>query len=157
MSSAVLLGVVLAVVRQELQAGPAANPGKWLYQGSSLALLASILVDPTAGFIAYVTAHAVEYAVVVERTAYRRYGSGEAGGPSVLSRLGRTTAGRIGYFGAVVLAAVALKAAVHGAALNTVIFAVGGLHFTYDAVIWKLRRPTVARDFHLAAVGTAPA
>jgi len=32
---------------------------------------------------------------------------------------------------------------------------VGALHFTYDAVIWKMRKPAVAKDFDLApAAGT---
>jgi hypothetical protein len=43
----------------------AANPAKWLYQASSVVLIASIAVDPVAGFIAYVGAHTIEYSVVV--------------------------------------------------------------------------------------------
>jgi hypothetical protein len=48
---------------------------------------------------------------------------------------------------------------VHGSALNAVVYAVGALHFTFDAVIWKLRKPVVARDFRLAGttVGAATA
>ena len=57
-----------------LNAGANANPAKWLYQVSSLALIASLAIDPAAGFIAYVGAHAIEYAVVVYKTAEFCYG-----------------------------------------------------------------------------------
>ena len=143
------LAVIALAVRQERLAGPKTNPARWLYQWSSLALLASIVVDPTAGFIAYVSAHAVEYAVIVDRTARRRYGAGDAR-PSFLARHARAPAGRAGYFLAILALALVLKLTLEGAALNAVLYSVGALHFTYDAVIWKLRRPVVAKDFRLA-------
>ena len=142
--------VVALVVRQEQRAGDAANPVKWLYQGSSLVLLASILVDPVAGFIAYVTAHAVEYAVIVDRTARRRYASAPPTDGGFLATVARTALGRVTFLGAIVLAALVVHGSVHGAASNALIYAVGALHFTYDAVIWKLRKPALARDFALA-------
>jgi hypothetical protein len=148
-SVAATLGVLVAVVGRERRAGAKADPVRWLYQCSSLALLASIVVDPTAGFIAYVSAHAVEYAVIVDRTALRRYGAGDAR-PSLLAGVARAPAGRVGYFLAIVLAALALKVTLHGTAMNSVLYTVGAVHFTYDAVIWKLRRPALARDFRLA-------
>ena len=147
--------VVGAVVRQERAAGQAANPAKWLYQVSSLALVAAIVVDPAAGFIAYVSAHALEYGVVVYRTAERRYASGEGpGAASLLGRAGRTVTGRVAFFGGIVGAAFAVHGLVHGVAFNAVLYSVGALHFTYDAVIWKLRKPAVSRDF---AIAPAPA
>ena len=150
--------VLVALVRQEVRAGAGANSAKWLYQASSLGLLAAIVVDPVAGFIAYVTAHAVEYAVVVDRTAKARYGTTQAGtapaagegSRSMLGRMAKARAGRVTYFAAIVLGALALHASVHGAAFNTLVYAVGALHFTYDAVIWKLRKPAVSRDFDIA-------
>ena len=149
--------VMVSVVRQELRAGSRANPAKWLYQGSSLVLLGSIVVDPVAGFIAYVTAHAIEYAVIVDRTARKRYGlatSGEASveRPTFLGTVGRRPVGRFAYFGVIVVGALVLYKATHGAWVNTVVYTVGALHFTYDAVIWKLRRPATARDFGVAGV-----
>ena len=151
------LAVIGLAVREERRAGARANPVRWLYQGASLALLASIVADPTAGFIAYVASHAVEYAVIVDRTAQRRYGAGD-GTSSLLSGLARRPAGRVGYFGAILVAALALKTALHGAELNALLYSVGALHFTYDAVIWKLRRPALARDFRLApSLEAAPA
>jgi hypothetical protein len=150
--------VVVALVRQEARAGARANPAKWLYQASSLGLVASIVVDPAAGFIAYVSAHAVEYGIVVYRTAARRYGPGApprppGTAPGLLDRLARGPAGRAAYFGAIVLGALALHASVHGVAFNAVVFSIGALHFTYDAVIWKLRKPALALDLGLAGAG----
>ena len=151
------LAVIVLTIREEQRAGARANPVRWLYQGASLAVLASIVADPTAGFIAYVTAHAVEYAVIVDRTAQRRYGAGDAK-PSLLSGLARAPVGRVGYFLAILVVALTLKVVLHGPALNAVLYSVGALHFTYDAVIWKLRRPVVARDFRLAgSLEAAPA
>jgi hypothetical protein len=154
------VAVLIALVRQERRAGAQANPAKWLYQASSLGLLASIVVDPVAGLIAYVCAHAVEYGVVVDRTAKQRYGSkapatgaggaGDAGDGGMLGRVARQRGGRVAFFGAIVLGALALHASVHGVAFNAMVYCVGALHFTYDAVIWKLRKPAVARDFALS-------
>ena len=152
-----MLSVIAALVRQERAAGPKANPAKWIYQISSLALVASIVVDPAAGFIAYVSAHSIEYAVIVYRTAERRYSVGDrtrAG--SLLGRVGRTAPGRLAYFGGIGAIAFAVHDLVHGSSFNAVLYSVGALHFTFDAVIWKLRRPAVARDFAVAPV-SAPA
>lgn len=153
--------VLAAVVRQEVAAGERANPAKWLYQASSLGLLAAIVIDPAAGFIAYLCTHAIEYAVVVDRTAKQRYGAATAVGdglakPGVLGHVAHRTTGRMAYFGAIVLGALALHASVHDAVFNTVVLSIGVLHFTYDAVIWKLRKPAVARDLGLAGAKTAP-
>jgi hypothetical protein len=153
--------VVAAVVRQELACGERANPAKWLYQASSLGLLASIVADPAAGFVAYVCAHAIEYAVVVDRTAKMRYGSSSQMDDDlvrvgVLGRVARGATGRLAYFGAIVLGALALHTAVHGAVFNTAVLSIGALHFSYDAVIWKLRKPALARDLGLAGATTAP-
>lgn len=155
LSLLVVAVVLCTVVRQELKAGSHANPAKWIYQGSSLILLGSIFIDPVAGFIAYVTAHAVEYAVIVDRTARRRYMPRPAVAPddqqqSFLGAVARTSVGRVIFFGAIVLAALMIYRSIHSTALNTLVYTVGSLHFTYDSVIWKLRKPVVARDFAVA-------
>jgi len=99
--------------------------------------------------------------VVVDRTAKRRYGTttgsdDKVGRPGVLSRVARGTAGRLAYFSAIVLGALVLHSSLHGAVLNTMILSIGALHFSYDAVIWKLRKPAVARDLGVVGVPTAP-
>ncbi len=148
--------VLAAIVRQEAAAGEQANPAKWAYQGASLALLAAIVVDPAAGFIAYVTQHAVEYGVIVYRTARQRYGAAGAHPPeedgkrALLQRLAARAPGRIAYLGGIVAAALAVRLYVQGAAFSAVLYSVGMLHFSYDAVIWKLRKPAVAKDFAIA-------
>jgi hypothetical protein len=162
---AALAALVLsgAIVRQETTqlagrrppaagAGPAAaaNPAKWLYQVSTLALIASIAVDPAAGFLAYVGAHSVEYFVVAYKTTERRY-SGRRDRPSVLGRLARTTGGRVACFSAVAGAALLAHTRLHGDAYNVVLYTVGVLHFLFDGFIWKLRKPAVAADFAIAA------
>jgi hypothetical protein len=86
-----MVNVIAALVRQERAVGPRANPAKWLYQISSLALVASIVVDPADGFIAYISAHSIEYAVIVYRTAERRYSAG-GGQPPRSSRADCTEA-----------------------------------------------------------------
>jgi hypothetical protein len=122
-----------------------ANPAKWLYQGSSLALLGGLAIDPAAGFIAYVGAHAIEYFVVVYKTTEKRYGEG--GGSGLLGRLGRNVWGRVAVLGGIVALALVAHVRLHGNAFNIVLYTVGALHFLYDSVIWKLRKPAVAADF----------
>ena len=152
------VAVISRVVQQERQAGHEANPAKWLYQVSSLALLVAIVVDPAAGLIAYVSAHALEYGVVVDRTAQRRYRVETTAAPSARSLLGHIAGrsyGRVAYFGAIALLAALTHRFVPGTAYNAVLYSVGALHFTFDAVIWKLRQAPVAKDFSIpsAVVG----
>lgn len=144
-------GVVIAqVVRQERAAGYQANPAKWLYQASSLLLLVAIAIDPASGLIAYVCAHAIEYAVVVDRTAQRRYGHPERGSrQSALGHIASNAYGRVAFFGGVALVAALTHDFVPGTAYNAVLYSVGALHFTFDAVIWKLRQPPIAKDFRV--------
>lgn len=143
------LGVVAALVRQEAAAGDRANPAKWVYQLSSLVLLASIVVDPGAGFIAYISQHAIEYFFIVMRTAKSRYGK-ELDEASFLGRVGHTMAGRVAFFGGIAVAAWAVQTHVHGMTYAAVLYTVGALHFTFDSVIWKLRKPAVASNFAIA-------
>ncbi|MGH9125652.1 MAG: hypothetical protein ACRDZ8_13135 [Acidimicrobiales bacterium] len=142
--AAVLL--TAALVRQELVAGPAACRAKWLYQASSLVLIATIAVAPVAGFIAYVGAHAIEYAVVVYKTTASRYGRGRDRS-SVLGHLAGSWYGRIGVMAVVAFGALAVASRLQGNGEELVLFTVGALHFLYDGFIWKLRKPAVAADF----------
>ena len=147
---AAALALAAAVVRQEAAAGEAANRAKWIYQGSSLLLIASIAVDPIAGFIAYVGAHAIEYAVVVYKTAESRYGR-QRDRTSALGRVAWSSAGRVAVMAVVAFGALAVASGFRGDAANVVLFSVGALHFLYDGFIWKLRKPAVAADFAIPA------
>ncbi len=140
------LAVAAAIARQESSVGEAANPAKWIYQGSSLLLIASIAVDPIAGFIAYVGAHAIEYAVVVYKTAESRYGRGRDRA-SLLGRVAGSVWGRVAVMAATAGGALFLASRFRGDSANVVLFTVGALHFLYDGFIWKLRKPAVAADF----------
>jgi hypothetical protein len=154
------VALTVAVVRQEvLRARPCsetvvkpANPAKWLYQGSSVVLIAALALDPAAGFIAYVGAHALEYFVVVYKTSEKRFGAG--GGSGLLGRVGRNLWGRVAVLGGSVVVALVAHARLHGNAFNVVLYTVGALHFLYDSVIWKLRKPAVAADFAIRGAGT---
>jgi hypothetical protein len=149
------LALTVAVVWQErahvrpVGVSKPANPAKWLYQGSSLMLIAALALDPAAGFIAYVGAHAVEYFAVVYKTTQKRYAGG--GGSGLLGRLGRTLWGRVASLGGIVGLAFVAHTRLHGNAFNVVLYTIGALHFLYDSVIWKLRKPAVAADFAIPA------
>ncbi|MDQ6616390.1 MAG: hypothetical protein M3083_17035 [Actinomycetota bacterium] len=144
------LVLIAAVVRQEVSAGTQANPAKWIYQGSSLLLIASIAVDPIAGFIAYVGAHAIEYAVVVYKTAESRYRR-PCDGSNLLGKVAWSAGGRVAVMSVAAFGALALASLFRGDAANVVLFTVGALHFLYDGFIWKLRKPAVAADFAITA------
>ena len=146
--------VVWMLVRQERERSAEANPAKWLYQGSSLALIAAIAYDPLAGFVAYVAAHAIEYTIVVDKTVERRYAAARPQMPA-LGRLVRDRRARIASFVAFVALILWFESdvrdAIPGHAYLIVVYSVGILHFWYDSFIWKLRRPAVARDLGIQA------
>ena len=123
-----------------------ANPAKWLYVASTAALFAWMLVDPVAGFIGYVGAHAIEYFVIVNHSLGTRYDDG-SGGP--LGAAVRTSHGRTkffaGYAAALILLIVLLQRTGNADLYGFAVLWLGGLHVFYDGFIWKLRRPAVAR------------
>jgi hypothetical protein len=133
------------------------NPLKWFYLASTAAIFVLILVDPLAGLMGYVGAHAVEYFVIVHQSLGRRYGraadTGDGGAPdepdrSWLGRAVRARPGRIGflaiYVGIVIAIITGLERARSPLAYTVVFFTLGGMHVFYDGFIWKLRRPVVA-------------
>jgi hypothetical protein len=155
---AALAAVVWLLLRQERTHLQEANAAKWLYQGSSLALIAAIAWDPLAGFVAYVAAHAIEYTIVVDKTVERRYAAARPDMP-LLGRLVRDRRARWISFGVFVVAIVLFESrvrdAIPGHAYLIVVYSIGILHFWYDSFIWKLRRPAVARDLGIGAAAAA--
>jgi hypothetical protein len=141
--------VTVAIFRQEATAGRP-NAGKWLYQASSLALIASIAINPIAGFVAYVAAHAIEYVIVVYRNARSRT-AGPEGEHTPLGRMARTRLGRAAFVLAVMAFAGIVHAQLHQNAYLVVLYTVGALHFLYDGVIWKLRKPAIAASFAITS------
>jgi hypothetical protein len=141
--------VLVRYVRQERTTGTA-NPAKWSYLGSVLLLTASLPVDPTAGLIAIIASHAIEYGIVVMRTLRSRYGN-RPERTSLLSRLAGNAPRRWTLLGAFLAAFWLLDARMRDVlpwhAYLIALYTVGLLHFVYDAVIWKVRRPAVAASF----------
>jgi hypothetical protein len=144
------LGLAAALVRQEATHLEQASRAKWIYQGSSLVLIAAIAFDPLAGFIAYVAAHAIEYFIVVYKTMQSRYGKSPAQ-VSLLGKVAGRRAGRVAFFGAFLamffVFDAKLSSSMPGRAYDIALYSVGMLHFWYDSFIWKLRKPAVAANF----------
>ena len=153
----VLVGVGAALAAwlvSEVRRGRSGSWPKRLYVASTAALFATILVDPLAGLLGYVGSHAVEYFIIVHQNLGTRYSSAAVDGGAPVGRAVRTPFGRMGFFVAYLGLIVGVVSLVerHGSVLVYVLvfFTLGGLHVFYDAFIWKLRRPALARSFDLA-------
>jgi hypothetical protein len=131
---------------------PGANPAKWVYVGATAALIATICIDPVAGFAAYVGAHAVEYFVIVRGATGRRAAAGDGG---LVGRVVRSPLGATGFVAVAAVGALAPLTLLEHIGTFTVAtgtyLVVGALHITYDGLIWKQRQPAVARDLAVAA------
>lgn len=142
---AVVTGRWLRAERRRWSAG-GGNGAKLLYVGMTAALIGVMLVDPVAGFVGYVGAHAVEYFVIVHRSLGSRWSEPGSGG--VIGRLVRAPGGRRRFLAAYAVSMVVLVGGLRwsgNARLYLVtILVLGGLHVLYDGFIWKLRRPAVA-------------
>jgi len=154
---AVLSGRWLAGERALAAAGTA-NPAKWIYVGATAALIVTICLNPVVGFAGYVGGHALEYFVIVHGAAGRRAGSGGGG---VVGGVVRSPLGAAGFVAAAAVGAliplVALSRAGTFLVATGAYLTVGALHIFYDGLIWKLRRPTVARDLGAGPAGPAGA
>jgi hypothetical protein len=150
--AAAAVAVLIGYVRQERTAviDRTANPAKWSYLGSVLLLTASLPVDPAAGLIAIIASHAIEYGIVVMRTLRSRYGS-RPERTSLLSRLAGSTPRRwsllVAFLAVFWVLDDRMRDVLPGHAYLIALYTVGLLHFVYDAVIWKVRRPAVASGF----------
>jgi hypothetical protein len=131
------------------------NPAKLLYLGSTAALLGVMLVDPVAGFVGYVGAHALEYFVIVHTSLGNRWTAAGTGGP--MGTLMRSPTGRRRFLAAYALLALALVVGlriIDNPRLYLVaVLTFGGLHVLYDGFVWKLRRPQVAAGLVTAGAG----
>jgi hypothetical protein len=153
--AAVAVVVIAARWLRDERARAEVNPLKWFYLASTATIFALILVDPLAGLMGYIGAHAVEYFVIVYQSLGRRYritdpvaGASEESDPSLLGRAVRARTGRMGflavYVGLVVAIITGLERVHSPLAYTVVFFTLGGMHVFYDGFIWKLRRPVVA-------------
>lgn len=137
-------------IRSEARGGFGAGAGVYGYVGATAALFVVAMVHPIAGLLAWVGAHAVEYFVVVHESLGRRTpGAGRSlvDKASISGR--RAVAFMVGV--SAVGTAVVLLAQYHASltVYGVLFFTIGGLHILYDGVIWKLRRPEVARSLDI--------
>lgn len=146
-------------LRREIRTGFSANPATYVYLAASGGLYVLAFFAPVAALLGWIGAHAVEYYVVVQVHLRTRYTRGEAGEgapePTAVARLVHTRLGALGsivVFTAVTVALTHLFLPTVGLLTYAIgVFAVGGLHIFYDGLIWKLRRPDVAKS--LSATG----
>ena len=155
-----LLPVVVVVVvvltarwlRDEWRRGADGNPAKRFYVASTAMLFGVILVNPIAGFLGYVGAHAVEYFIIVHQSIGPRYASAEIDGGAPVGRAIRRLT-RLGFIAVYLSIIVGLVTLLEKYGTVTwyalVVFTLGGMHVFYDGFIWKLRRPDVARSLGL--------
>ena len=147
-------------VANQRSRGFAGNAGLFTYVGATAALFVVAMVHPVAGLLAWVGAHAVEYFLIVDQSLAGRTLPVE-GSPSLLDRASATRWRAVAFVaatsaagaGAVVLAQFHAPLTVYG----LVFFGIGGLHILYDGVIWKLRRPEVARSLAIDVAAPAEA
>lgn len=130
-----------------------ANRAAWPYVGSTAALFIVLLINPIAGFIGYVGAHAVEYFALVGLNLGDRYPDPTTDRGALVGRAVRSRSGPLGFlagYAAAVAALITILKWQDGTRLSVlVIFTLGGMHLLYDSFIWKLRRPEVARGFQI--------
>ena len=168
-----MIAVVALAVRWVLdeRRRPTVNPMKWVYLGSTATLFLVMVIDPLAGIMGYVGAHALEYFVIVHQSLGKRYGA-DAGAPDgaggtapgrgpLIGRAVRARTGRIGFLAVYVAIIIGIVMVLERAgsrlAYIVVFFTLGGLHVFYDGFIWKLRRPAVARSLSIPSAGTSSA
>jgi hypothetical protein len=145
---AAITAVVLTVrwLRDERRPGRSSGSSKRFYTASTAALFVTILVNPVAGFLGYVGSHAIEYFIIVHRSAGPKYASADADGRAPVGYAIRRL-GRVGFFvayiGVVFAALSVLDRYGSPTSYTVVILTLGGMHVFYDGFIWK--RPAADR------------
>ncbi len=151
---ALVLALIVAWVREE-RAAEQVNPAKWFYLASTAALFATTVVSPMAGFVGYIGSHAAEYYLIVHNHLGDRYPDEVTDGGAPLGRAVRSRPGPLGLMAMYTAFVAALIWAVRTfgsfEVYGLVFLTLGALHLFYDGLIWKLRRPEVARGFRIEA------
>jgi hypothetical protein len=152
----VALIVPVLLIARALRPAPPEALGKRIYQLSVASLYAAILVTHAMGLSALAAAlfvggalfHATEYLAIVTHYAMRRARGGAA---SPFQRMARQWALVLGVF---LLVVGSLDILGQGwffelaAGLNLI---AAFLHYSYDALIWKLRQPATAASLGVAS------
>ncbi len=149
----VAVGAVVTTFRWwQLERDRPQNRAKHLYLLGAAVAFAVAPFDPVAGFLGFMSAHSIEYVVVVAGTVRRR-----AVPHSTLDRIVRRRGGPVvflaGYVAAVLVVVAVLRRVLPLQVFLAAYLAVGVLHFVYDGMIWRLRRPEVAGTFAIAGDG----
>jgi hypothetical protein len=146
--------LVVQWVRQE-RAAAQVNPAKWIYLGTTAGLIGLTMVSPLAGFVGYIGSHAAEYYLIVHNHLADRYPDEAVDGGAPLGKAVRARSGPLGlmvmYTAAVAGLIWAIRSFGSYDVYAFVFLTLGGLHLFYDGLIWKLRRPEVARGFQIPA------
>lgn len=118
---------------------------KYLYVVATFGLVIAIMIDPAAGFVSYVAAHALEYFVIVDASLRKRVAGGDT---APVIRAVRTPWRRVAVYVAYVASMVAVSLLtfswMDGRFYGWIVVFFGGLHVLYDGFVWKLRRPATA-------------
>jgi hypothetical protein len=143
-------------LRDEARRGRSFSRSKRFYAASTAAMFVTILVDPVAGFLGYVGAHAIEYFIIVHRSVGPKYASAQVDGRAPVGyafrRLGRTGFFAV-YIGIVFGAVSLLERYGSPTSYTVVILTLGGMHVFYDGFIWK--RPAADRGGMLTVAQTS--
>lgn len=149
-AAAVAVATTVAWVRSERRRARHSR-ARFIYLASTAALFIVLAIEPVAGFVGYVGAHAAEYLMVV-RWRIRRAGEKPVAGDGVGALVRR-----IGTDGSIALYAVAVVAVIAGlrsleGSQTAVAFTLtlGALHLALDSVIWRSpRRPGPSPELHI--------
>jgi hypothetical protein len=138
--TALALVVFAAWARTEWRR-PLHSRARLIYLGSTAALFVVLAVEPVAGFVGYVGAHAAEYLLVV-RWRIRRAGQKTDAGDGVgalVRRIG-TDGSMALYAVAVITLLVGLRNLAGSHVAVTITLTLGALHLAFDSVIWRSPR-----------------
>jgi hypothetical protein len=134
MAAAVMFSVTTTLrwFGRERAGGFSANPACYVYVAATATLFVVAAIDPIAGLLGWVGAHAVEYFVIVASTLRSRRSAVSSDSTIVGS-------------GVVLLAQFTAGLVLYG----MVFFMVGGMHILFDGFIWKSRTPRVSESLAL--------
>lgn len=136
------LGFTALYLRQELAQGERISLAKNVYMLSTLALFALFFYSLAIGYIVFAFSHALEYIAFVNLFVAQKYRK-RPGLTSFLARAVRNQWATSSAFAGLVIGLSLIARAYDENAFAVYIVGSSFLHFIYDAMIWKVRRPEV--------------
>jgi hypothetical protein len=140
--AALFLAAFVAWARGEARAHPLARAPRYVFLGSTFALLGIfVLHGPVVGYLVFGVAHSVEYLGFVHHFGERKYkGTAGAAAARLLGDVRRAPVLLAPLF----LAYLLLHAHRFTLAYVTYFSTTSALHYLYDGWIWRLRQPKVS-------------